>query len=112
MKKSILLSGPNRFSVRPSYLLYLKIGNENAGSLSEVFDRVIERQSSGLDEGSSELDEESSGLEEESSGLEKESSGSDEDSSGFDEKRKLFSDGTPLHSLQYIKHNQAGSGTC
>jgi hypothetical protein len=65
----------------------LKNGNENAGCLSEVFDRVFERQSSELDEGSSGLDEESSELEEESSGF-------DEESSGFDEKRKIISGGT------------------
>ena len=72
----------------------MKKGNENAGCLSEVFDRFFERQSSKLDEGSSGLDEESSELEEESSGLEEESSGFDEESSGFDEKRKIISGGT------------------
>ena len=88
------------YHIVPSSSTALIKGNENAGRLSEVFDRVIERQSSELDEASSELDEESSGLKEESSGLEEKSSGlvgkssgSNEDSSGFDEKRKIINGG-------------------
>ena len=79
-----------------------KKGNDNAGCLSAVFDKVFKRPSK-LDEESSELEEESSGLDEESSGLDEESSVSDEESSELEKRKLIFG-----HTRWYVESDVDG----